>query len=267
MAPGMNILFIGDIVGKGGRQAVNRLAPLLRRQYACELVIANGENMAGGGGITQKCIAHTEPAGIDVFTSGDHIWDQRSFEAELLALDKVLRPANVSDEQPGRGYGIFAAADGTPVGVVSLLGRTFMSVQADCPFQAARRIVGELRKQVKVIVVDMHAEASSEKIAMGRFLDGQVSAVLGTHTHVETADETIFPGGTAYQTDVGMVGARESILGRDIEAVLHRFSTGMPARFTVVEKGIVLHGTVVTVEARTGKATAIRRICHEDKGE
>lgn len=262
----MKILFIGDIVGKGGRNAVNRLVPILRQEFACDFVIANGENMAGGGGITQKCINHTADSGIDVFTSGDHIWDQRSFEAEVLELGNVLRPANVSSEQPGRGFAVCTAANGIRLGVVSLLGRTFMNAAANCPFEAARQIVLELQKTVRVIIVDFHAEATSEKIAMGRFLDGQVSAVLGTHTHVETADETIFPGGTAYQTDVGMVGARESILGRAIEPVIHRFSTGMPARFTVVERGIVLHGTLLEVNPETGKARAIQRICREDGG-
>lgn len=264
----MKILFIGDIVGKGGRKAINRLVPLLREEYQCDFVIANGENMAGGGGITQKCVTHVEPARVDVFTGGDHIWDQRSFEAEVLELPQILRPANVSDEQPGRGYGVFTCpGKHQRVGVVSLLGRTFVNTASNCPFEAARRIVAELRRQTPVIVVDFHAEATSEKIAMGRFLDGQVSAVLGTHTHVETADETIFPNGTAYQTDVGMVGAEESILGRAIEPVLHRFTTGMPARFTVVEKGIVLHGTVIDVDSETGKALAVTRIRRRDKGE
>ena len=264
----MKILFIGDIVGKGGRKAVNRLVPLLREQYACDFVIANGENMAGGGGITRKCVNHVEPAGIDVFTGGDHIWDQRSFEAEVLALPHILRPANVSEAQPGRGYGVFTCSSGGgQIGVVSLLGRTFVGTLSNCPFEAARRVVAELRQHTPVIVVDFHAEATSEKIAMGRFLDGQVSAVLGTHTHVETADETIFPNGTAYQTDVGMVGAEASILGRAIEPVLHRFVTGMPARFTVVEKGIVLHGTVIDIDPQTGKAQAITRVRRPDTGE
>lgn len=262
----MRILFIGDIVGKGGRKAVNRLVPVLREEHACDFVIANGENMAGGGGITTKCLSHVQPAGIDVITTGDHIWDQRTFEVEILKAESVLRPANVSLEQPGRGYGVFTTPGGVDVGVVCLLGRTFMNAGADSPFEAAKSIVLDLQKQTRIIIVDFHAEATSEKIAMGRFLDGEVSAVLGTHTHVETADETVFPGGTAYQTDVGMVGARESILGRAIEPVLHRFYTGMPARFSVVEKGIVLHGSLVDIDAETGKANSIQRVTCEDMG-
>lgn len=264
----MKILFIGDIVGKGGRKAVNRLVPMLRERYACDFVIANGENMAGGGGMTQKCIAHMAPSGIDVFTGGDHMWDQRSFEAEIGTLANVLRPANASGAQPGRGHGVFPCGkEGLSIGVVSLLGRTFVNTASNCPFEAADRLVADLRGQTPVIVVDFHAEATSEKIAMGRFLDGRVSAVLGTHTHVETADEKIFPKGTAYQTDVGMVGAEESILGRAIDPVLHRFTTGMPARFAVVEKGVVLHGTCVDVDPETGKARAVTRIRHRDSGE
>jgi hypothetical protein len=260
----VKILFIGDIVGKGGRKAVNRLVPRLRQEHGCDFVLANGENMAGGGGITSKCLQHTSPSGIDVFTGGDHIWDQRSFEVEVLGFPNVLRPANVNAAQPGRGYGVFKSAGGIQVAVLSLLGRTFINTSANCPFEAAGTIVPRLLETTPVVIVDFHAEATSEKIAMGRFLDGQASAVLGTHTHVETADETVFPGGTAYQTDVGMVGGRESVLGREIAPVVHRFSTGMPARFTVVERGIVLHATLLDIDSSTGKARGIRRIEVED---
>lgn len=259
----MKILFVGDIVGKGGRNACCELVPALRESLGCSLVIANGENIAGGGGFTAKCVAQLCRAGVDVVTGGDHMWDQRSFSDEINDLPQVLRPANVSDRQPGRGWHVYLTDGGAEVGVVSLLGRTFMNSQADCPFAAAERIVDTLRERTPIIIIDIHAEATSEKIAMGRYLDGKVSAVLGTHTHVVTADEQIFPGGTAYQTDVGMVGARESILGRDIAPVLQRFSTGMPARFTVTEGGIRLHGTIVDVDVTSGHAVSIERVVRD----
>ncbi len=258
----MRILFIGDIVGSGGREAVNRFVPELRAEYSCEFCVANGENMANGNGFARSTLDELKKSQVDVFTGGDHTWDQKDFEKEILDFPNVLRPANVSGLQPGRGYGIFEAADGTKVGVINLLGRTFMRFSSDCPFAAAERIVAEMRQVTPVIIVDFHAEATSEKIAMGRYLAGRVSAVLGTHTHVPTADQQIFAGGTAFQCDVGMVGARESILGREIEPVLHRFTTGMPSRFLVNDKGIRLNGTVVTV-GEDGKATGIERVTRD----
>jgi metallophosphoesterase (TIGR00282 family) len=258
----MKVLFVGDIVGKGGRRAVVDLVPGLVAEYRCGFVVANGENMAGGGGMTKRCLDDMADAGVDVFTGGDHMWDQRELPGEIPGLGNVLRPANVYAQQPGRGYGLFTAEDGQPVGVVCLLGRTFMNSQADCPFAAADRIVQELSQTTRRIIVDIHAEATSEKTALARFLDGRVSAVLGTHTHVPTADQQIFPGETAFQCDVGMVGARESVLGRDISAVIKRFHTGMPSRFTVVNKGIRLHATVVSV-GDDGRATGIERVVRD----
>jgi metallophosphoesterase (TIGR00282 family) len=258
MMNSIKILFLGDMVGKGSRKAVRTMVPRLRKQYGCAFAVANGENMAGGGGMTAKCLHELDDAGIDVFTGGDHMWDQRSFVDEISSLSHVLRPANVCADQPGRGYGVYRAANGTPVGVICLQGRTFMNNYADCPFQAADRILAEIEKQTRVIVVDFHAEATSEKIAMGRFLDGRVTMVIGTHTHVPTADTQIFPGGTAYQTDVGMVGARESVLGREIEPVLQRFTTGMPARFTVAETGIQICAVMVEADTDSGRAKMIQ---------
>lgn len=258
----MRVLFVGDIVGKGGRQAVRDLVPELRREHGCTFCIANAENMAGGGGITRRCLDELRDAGVDVFTGGDHMWDQRELANEIGQLPNLLRPANVFAGQPGRGYGLFPLPGGGQIGVICLLGRTFIMTSADCPFQAASRIVDELRNKTSTLIVDFHAEATSEKIAMGRFLDGKVSAVLGTHTHVPTADQCIFPGGTAFQCDVGMVGARESVLGRAIEPVLQRFSTGMPARFSVVDKGIRLHATVVEIGAQ-GRARTIERVVRD----
>lgn len=258
----MKILFVGDIVGKGGRRAVADLVPGLIAEYGCGFAVANGENMAGGGGMTKRCLDDMQDSGVDVFTGGDHMWDQREFADEVGGLGNVLRPANVCLEQPGRGYGLFTAADGRPVGVLCLLGRTFMNSQADCPFAAADRIVRELRQTTGRIIVDIHAEATSEKTALARFLDGRVSAVLGTHTHVPTADQQVFQKGTAFQCDVGMVGARDSVLGRDIGAVIKRFHTGMPSRFTVVNRGIRLHATVVSVDDK-GRATGIERVVRD----
>ena len=258
----MRILFIGDIVGKGGRQAVKMTVRELMRENRCDFCIANGENMAGGGGFTKSCLAELDESGVDVFTSGDHVWDQKEFPDEIESVGNVLRPANFPDVQPGRGYGVFEARNGVKVGVISLIGRTFIGVTSNCPFAKADELVEKIRMETPVIVVDFHAEATSEKIAMGRYLAGRVSAVLGTHTHVPTADQQIFAGGTAFQCDVGMVGARESILGREIEPVLHRFTTGMPSRFLVSDKGIRLNGTVVTV-GEDGKATGIERVTRD----
>jgi len=256
----MKILFIGDVVGRGGRDAIISCVPDLLRQHECGFCVVNAENVAGGNGMTRKCLGEMSQCGIDVFTSGDHVWDQKEFPGEIGGMSNVLRAANFSPEQPGRGYGVFTTVGGQKVGVLNLIGRTFIGCQSDNPFVAAEKAVEELRKETPIILVDFHAEATSEKIAMGRFLDGKVSAVLGTHTHVPTADAQIFPGGTAYQTDVGMVGARESILGRDIAPILSRFYNGMPVRFTVTETGIRLCGAVVTVNDADGKATAIAPI-------
>ena len=263
----MKILMIGDIVGKGGRRAVRSLAPKLIAEFGCRFCIANGENLAGGGGFSRKCLEELRGSCVDVFTSGDHIWDQKDFVSEITLCADVLRPANLPSSQPGRGWGIFKAVDGREIAVISLLGRVFMgNTHADCPFRAADAILREIGTRTKLIFVDMHAEATSEKTAMARHLDGRVTAVLGTHTHVPTADEQIFPGGTAFQCDVGMVGARESILGRAVEPVLRRFVTGMPGHFTVVDDGTRLHATVVEVDPATGRATGIQRVMRDWDG-
>jgi metallophosphoesterase (TIGR00282 family) len=255
----MRILFVGDIVGKGGRKAVVDLVPELKRELNCGFCVANGENMAGGAGITRKCVEQITAAGVDVVTGGDHMWDQRELADDIETIPNLLRPANANAAQPGRGWLIAKAAGGIPVAVICLLGRTFINASSDSPFSAVDRVLAELQDKVRHILVDFHAEATSEKIAMGRHLTGRVSAVLGTHTHVATADEAILPGGTAFQCDVGMVGGRDSILGRAIAPVLQRFTTGMPSRFTVVEHGIRLHATVVELDD-SGRASEIRRV-------
>jgi len=255
----MKLLFLGDIVGKGGRNAVKACLPQLRDKHLFDFCVVNAENIAGGNGMTASCLQDLRTAGVDVCTGGDHTWDQKDFVNEIVTLDYVLRPANLPAAQPGRGYGVFTTANGQKVGVVSLLGRTFLNNAADNPFLTAEQIVAELRQETNIILVDFHAEATSEKIALARYLDGKVTAVLGTHTHVPTADEQIFPGGTAFQCDVGMVGSRESVLGREIGPIVSRFVTGMPTKFTVAEEHISLNGALVTADD-DGHALSIERI-------
>ncbi len=257
----MNFLFIGDVVGKGGRSAVKSLAPELRREFNCQFCVVNVENIANGGGMNAKTLNQLLPDYADVATSGDHVWDQKALETEIHGFDNVLRPANMGENQPGRGYGVFRNAGGGDIAVVNLMGQVFMRPSARCPFEKVREILSAIPKNVKCILVDFHAEATSEKAAMARFLDGRVTAVLGTHTHVQTADATILPGGTAFISDVGMVGAERSVLGRCPDSVVDKFVSGMPRRLPVVEKGdIRLDAVVVSYNHNTGKATAIQPI-------
>jgi calcineurin-like phosphoesterase len=279
----VKLLFIGDIVGQPGRRAVAELLPKLRQEHRLDFVIANGENSAGGSGITPKTAGEIFSAGVDVITSGDHLWDQKEV-MELLASEKrFLRPLNYPPGTPGRGSAIFqikrwgettgepsgkhkssAREDARPtnlsIAVMNLQGRTFMQPPLEHPFLLAAEEVKRLREQTKIIFVDFHAEATSEKIAFARFLDGQVSAVVGTHTHVQTADEQIFPGGTAYLSDAGFTGPHESVLGREIEPVIKRFLTGMPQRFEVAKNRVLLHGAVIEIDDATGKALKIQRV-------
>ncbi|MCP3967619.1 MAG: YmdB family metallophosphoesterase [Lentisphaerae bacterium] len=255
----MNFLFIGDIVGRGGRQAVKELVPELRREFNCPFCIANGENMASGSGLNAKCVKDISDY-VDVITTGDHIWDQKTFEHEIKQFDKVLRPANLSDKQPGNGWKIFRNPGSGEFAVINLQGTIFVRESAYCPFETVEKILEEIPSRIKCIIVDFHAEATSEKAAMGYFLEGKVTAVLGTHTHVQTADAKILPGGTAYITDVGMTGAERSVLGRDVNAVVEKFRTGLPRRFTVIETGIRLDAIVVSYNLTTGEATAIKNI-------
>ncbi len=255
----MNILFIGDVVGKPGRQAVASLVPKLRRERGLDLVIANGENSAHGAGLTASTCRALLEAGVDVITAGDHTWDQKGFESEIETLPRVLRPLNFPPAAPGRGSLVVNVADKTAVAVVNLIGRVFMPNNDD-PFRAAQAEVARLRRQTNLIVVDFHAEATSEKIALGRYLDGQVSAVIGTHTHVQTADEQILPKGTAYITDAGMCGPHDSVLGREVEPVLKRFLTQMPQKLEVATGKVELCGVIIEVNEDTGRAGAIERI-------
>jgi metallophosphoesterase (TIGR00282 family) len=262
----VKILFIGDIVGEPGRRAVKILLPKLREQHALDFVIANGENSAGGSGITPKMADEIFSAGVNVITSGDHLWDQKEVMELLQNEPRFLRPLNYPANVPGRGAGIFEIKNSkleiqNPVliAVLNAQGRTFMP-PLENPFSLAAEEVKRLREQTKIIFVDFHAEATSEKIAFARMLDGQVSAVVGTHTHVQTADEQIFPGGTAYLTDAGFTGPHESVLGREIEPVLKKFLTGMPQRFEVAKNRVQLHGAVIEIDNASGKTVKIQRV-------
>jgi len=262
----VNLLFIGDIVGQPGRRAVRELVPKLREQYALDFIIANGENSAGGSGITVKTAEEIFSAGVDVITSGDHLWDQKEV-TELLANEtRFLRPLNYPLTTPGRGGGVFTFQSSqsgilntVTIGVLNLQGRTFMP-PLENPFLMGLEEVNKLREQTKIIFVDFHAEATSEKIAFARMLDGKVSAVVGTHTHVQTADEQIFPGGTAFLTDAGFTGPHESVLGREIAPVVQRFLTNMPQRFEVAKERVILHGAIIKIDEITGSALSIQRV-------
>lgn len=256
----VNLLFIGDIVGKGGRRAVREMVPELRREFNCQFCVANVENIANGGGMNAKTLGQLIPDFIDVATSGDHVWDQKELELEIERFDNVLRPANMSCKQPGRGFAIFRNPGGGDIAVLNLMGQVFMRPSARCPFEKAEEILGAMPRNVKCVLVDIHAEATSEKAAMARFLEGRVTAVLGTHTHVQTADAKILPGGTAFISDVGMVGAEASVLGRELDAVVDKFRSGMPRRLPVVEKGIRLDAVVISYDPETGKASKITPI-------
>lgn len=263
----MKILFIGDIVGNPGRRAVKELLPGLRARHGMDFVIANGENAAGGSGLTPNTAAEIFAAGVDVITTGDHVWDQKEV-MELLAQDvRVLRPINYPPGTIGRGSGVFTVgraegettAAALKVAVVNAQGRTYLP-PLDNPFTVVPLEVERLRAETPVIFVDFHAEATSEKIAFARLLDGRVSAVVGTHTHVPTADEQIFPGGTAYLTDAGFTGPQESVLGREIPPVVQRFLTGLPQKFEVARHRVQLHGVLIEINAATGRAERIARV-------
>ncbi|MEJ2524753.1 MAG: TIGR00282 family metallophosphoesterase [Desulfuromonadales bacterium] len=255
----LKVLFIGDIVGRPGRRLVQDQLPRLVDQHAIDLVIANVENAAAGFGLTPDVVAELFKADIDVMTTGNHVWDKRD---GLVCLDQesaLLRPANYPVAVPGHGVGLFRTAADVPVAVMNLQGRVFMSA-LDCPFRKADEILAKLGPEQKIVFVDFHAEATSEKGALGAYLDGRVSAVIGTHTHVQTADERILPGGTAFMTDAGMTGARDSVIGIRKELSIERFLTQMPVRYEIAKKDPVLCGVVVSIDESTGQATGIERI-------
>lgn len=253
------MLFIGDIVGSPGRRAVEVLVPVIRERESVDWVVANGENSAGGNGITAALAHELLSCGVDIITTGDHVWDQKELLPVIDQLDRVLRPANHAPEVPGVGHRVLFKEGVAPLGVINLQGRTFMPAMEN-PFVAARDLVARCREQTPVILVDFHAEATSEKIAMGRFLDGTVSVVVGTHTHVQTADERVFLGGTAYLTDAGFTGPHDSILGREVAPGIRRFLTGLPQRFGVAKDDVRLQGALVDVDELSGHARWIRRV-------
>ncbi len=253
----MRILAIGDIIGKPGREAVDILLPDLRQQYRVDLVIANGENAAGGVGITALTAKELLDVGVDIITSGNHVWAHKDILPHLDSDMPILRPLNYPPGVVGRGYLIRKN-----VMVVSLMGRTFIG-NLDCPFQAMDKLLAAVTPKTPVIIVDFHAEATSEKMAMGRYLDGRVSAVLGTHTHVGTIDHQIFPNGTAYVTDIGMTGPIDSIIGDKVELVISRFLSAIPHRLSVGEGRTVFNAILVDIDESSGKARSIERIQRE----
>jgi metallophosphoesterase (TIGR00282 family) len=255
----VKLLFIADIVGQPGRRAVKELVPALKRQHLVDVVVANGENSAGGSGITVGTAGEIFSAGVDIITSGDHLWDQKEV-MELLANERrFVRPLNYPPGTPGQGSFVLLREGRPAVAILNLQGRTFMP-PLENPFLAALAEVKRLHQTTRNIFIDFHAEATSEKVAMARMLDGEVSAVVGTHTHVQTADEQIFPGGTAFLCDAGFTGPHESVIGREIEPVVQRFLTGMPQRFEVARERVLLQGALVDIDELTGRATRIQRV-------
>ena len=255
----MKILFIGDIVGSPGREAVKQLLPVLQKEYGLDCVIANAENAAGGSGVTQSIAAELFAAGVDVLTSGDHIWKKKEIFEFINQEERLLRPLNFPSCAWGRGAGVFKTKRGVKFGVINVNGRVFMEA-LESPFKTSMQAAQDLSKDTKIIIVDIHAEATSEKVALGWYLDGQVSAVLGTHTHIQTADERILPKGTAYLTETGMTGPYDSVIGRRVEDVLERFLTSVPVRFEVAKENIQLAGVVLDIDDSSGRARSIVRV-------
>lgn len=255
----LRILFLGDIFGEPGRKAVIEQLPVLRERFRIDFTIVNGENSAGGRGITAKIAISLLRAGVTVITLGDHAWDQPDVVEYMPTEPRLLRPVNYPPGAPGHGWIVLDTPKGR-VGVLNVQGRVFMGQALDNPFLAAQAAVEEMLQETNILFVDFHAEATSEKIAFGRSLEGRVSAVVGTHTHVQTADEMIFPGGTAYLTDAGMCGPLHSVIGSDIPPVIHRFCTNLPTRSHVAKGDVRISGCVVEVDPSTGRALRIERV-------
>jgi metallophosphoesterase (TIGR00282 family) len=255
----LKILFIGDIVGKPGRRAILRLLDNIKNSYQIDFVIANAENASGGFGITPDVLRELFDYGIDLLTSGNHIWDKREIIPKLDEEKRLLRPANYPIENPGTGSVVFQTEADENIGVLNLLGRIFMN-SIDCPFKTAIEEIKKLKARANVIIIDIHAEATSEKMAMGWFLDGKVSAIIGTHTHIQTADERVLPEGTAYITDVGMTGAMDSVIGMNKDIIIERFLTQRPQRFKVAKRDIQLNAVIIDINPKTGKSNSIQRL-------
>ena len=261
----LRLLCVGDVVGSPGRRMLQEGIPILVQTHGIECVIVNAENAAAGSGLTGDLYQKIVRAGANLITMGDHIYRRKEIIQTLETADNIVRPANLPTAAPGREAAIFQTASGHSVAVVSVLGRMFMKTPANCPMAAVDRVLASLPKTVKIVVVEMHAEATSEKIALGWYLDGRVSAVVGTHTHVPTADERILPKGTAYITDLGMTGPYDSVLGREKDRVVGSMLTGVPSTFDVAAGDPRLCGAVVTVETSTGRATRIERVRYDGK--
>lgn len=255
----MKVIIIGDVVGKPGRRILTNSLKELKARYEAEFIVANVENAAAGAGVIPRVGNEILNAGVDVMTSGNHIYDKREVIQYIENEPRLLRPANYAPDAPGRGLWLGSTGQGTPVAVINIQGRVFMP-PSDCPFRTADRLIAEIGNRASVIIVDHHAEATSEKFAIGRYLNGKVSVVVGTHTHVQTADEQIFSGGTAYITDLGMTGPHDSIIGVETSLVITKFVRGMPTRFETAEGDARLNGVVVEIDERTGKAVSIERL-------
>ena len=255
----LTVLFLGDVVGEPGRKAVIARLPELKEQHAIDFVVVNGENAAGGRGITGKITIELLRAGVSVVTTGDHIWDQKDVFSFIETEPRLLRPINYPDGAPGNGSIVLETAKGK-IGVINVQCRTFMQPILENPFRAVDAAVARVREETQNIIVDVHGETTSEKIAMGRFLDGKVSAVIGTHTHVQTADEQIFPGGTAFLCDAGMCGPVHSVLGRAIEPIMNRFVSNLPALFPVAAGEVRLRGALIEIDEKSGRALRILRV-------
>jgi metallophosphoesterase (TIGR00282 family) len=255
----VKILFVADVIGSPGRDVLRAVLPGLKRETGADLVIVNAENSAGGFGVTKDSATDLFAAGADLLTGGNHLWDRREGAAYIAEEPRLVRPANLPAGTPGQGWRVTRAADGTPVGVINLLGRVFMK-EGDCPFRAADRALEALKDQCKVVFVDFHAETTAEKMAMGWHLDGRASALVGTHTHIQTADERVLPKGLAFLADAGMTGGFDSVIGMDKEAALRRFLTAMPQRLTPSEGDLRLNAVLIAVDPASGRATSIDRI-------
>ena len=256
----MNLLFIGDVVGLPGRRVIASQLPALRQRFKLDLVVANGENIADGAGVTKKTASELFAAGVDVLTNGNHAWDKKEALDYITTEPRLLRPHNYPDGTPGTGWFVATLASGHKVGILNLMGNVFMNPHLACPFAAAERVLAAKPDDVKMLFVDLHAEVTSEKMAMGWYLDGRVSAVAGTHTHVPTADERVLPRGTGYITDVGMTGCYESVIGMDIQKSLKRFVQKLPERFEVAEGPGTICGVLLDLDENTGLCRNIARL-------
>lgn len=255
----IKILFIGDIFGKPGRRVITDLLPDLKKELNLDVVIANGENLAGGFGITEKTAMHMFKVGIDAFTSGNHLWDNKDGMEFIETNQKILKPANYPPGTPGNDFYLFEIRAGLKIGILNLMGRTF-TINIDCPFRTAKKYINKIKRYTEIIIVDFHAEATAEKKALGWFLDGNVSAVLGTHTHVQTTDARILNNGTAYITDAGMTGSQDSVIGLRISDAIQRMIRPIPNRFHAAKENLQLQGVIIEIDEKSYKATKIERL-------